>query len=139
MNAPGSPSSPLQMMYFVSPGEAAANFRREPGATTTAQTRSEDLLDDRRGSHGGEGRARGRVAAPGEVLVEALRIDDAHVAQSDARLLLVEGDIVGAGDAFAGGGIDVQQLLDDLPTGEVLLDHALHVLDLEPGVVRVTI
>ena len=30
MNAPGSPSSPLQMMYFVSPGEAAANFHFMP-------------------------------------------------------------------------------------------------------------
>ena len=30
MNAPGSPSSPLQMMYLVSPGEAAANFHLAP-------------------------------------------------------------------------------------------------------------
>ena len=30
MNAPGSPSSPLQMMYLVSPGDAAANFHFMP-------------------------------------------------------------------------------------------------------------
>ena len=30
MNAPGSPSSPLQMMYLTSPGEAAANFHFLP-------------------------------------------------------------------------------------------------------------
>ena len=30
MNAPGSPSSPLQMMYFTSPGDWLANFHLAP-------------------------------------------------------------------------------------------------------------
>ena len=30
MNAPGSPSSALQMMYFVVAGDAAANFHFRP-------------------------------------------------------------------------------------------------------------
>ena len=30
MKAPGSPSSPLQMMYFSSPGERRANFHFMP-------------------------------------------------------------------------------------------------------------
>ena len=30
MNAPGSPSSPLQMMYFTSPGDERANFHFMP-------------------------------------------------------------------------------------------------------------
>ena len=30
MNAPGSPSSPLQMTYFTSPGDCCANFHLAP-------------------------------------------------------------------------------------------------------------
>ena len=69
--------------------------------------------------------ARGLVAAARQVLVEALGVDDADVAQRDARLLrLVEGDVVRAGDALAGGRVDVEQLLDDVAADEVLLDDA---------------
>ena len=143
MNAPGSPSSPLQMMYLVSPGEAAANFHlvpgREPGASAAAQAGGEDLLDDLLRLHGREGLARGLVAAARQVLVQALRVDHADVPEGDAMLRLVEGDVARAGDALAGGGIHIQELLHDLTAREVLLDDRLDVLELEPRVVRVAL
>ena len=143
MNAPGSPSSPLQMMYLIvarrGRGELPLHARREAGAAAAAQAGGEDLLDDLLRRHRRERLARGLVAAPRQVLVQALRVDDADVAQGDAVLRLVERDVVGAGDALAGGGVDVQQLLDDLTAGEVLLDDGLDVLELEPRVVRVAV
>ena len=50
MNAPGSPSSPLQMMYLTSPGDGRGELplhaRGEAGAAAAAQAGGEDLLDD---------------------------------------------------------------------------------------------
>ena len=143
MNAPGSPSSPLQMMYLSSPGEAARELPLQPvGKPAPPRPRrpeasTSSMICLRR--HRRERLARGLVAAPRQVLVQALRVDDADVAQRDALLRLVERDVVGAGDALARGRVDVEQLLDDLPAGEVLLDHGLDVLDLEPRVVRVAV
>ena len=53
MNAPGSPSSPLQMMYFSSPGLWRANFHLVPGgeagAAATAHARLGHHRDDSSG------------------------------------------------------------------------------------------
>ena len=142
MKAPGSPSSPLQMMYLTSPGDGARTSIwpvGKPAPPRPAQARGEDLVDDLVGRHRRERLARGLVAAARQVLVEILRVDDAAVAQRDPRLLAVERDVVCAGDPRAGVGVHVEQLLDDGAAGEVLLDDALDVLDLEARIVRVAV
>ena len=106
MNAPGSPSSALQMRYFSSlldcVGELPLDAGREAGAAAAADARVGDLLDDPLGRLLGERHARGLVAAAREVVVDGLGVDDADVAQRDARLLLVEADVVPVADALAG-------------------------------------
>ena len=46
---------------------------------------------------------------------------------------------MGAGDALAAGRVDVEQVLHDPAPGEMLLDDARHVLELESRVVRVAV
>ena len=111
--------------------------RGKARATATAQAGVKHLLDDLLGAHAGEGLARGLVTAARQVLVEALRVDGAHVAQRDPRLLGVEGDVVGTGDTLAARRVDVEQILHDLAPGEVLLDDARNILELEARIVRV--
>ena len=77
MNAPGSPSSPLQMRYFTSPGESWANFHfmpvgkpapprpRMPDAVTSSMTHSRVFSVQHH--------ARRLVAAARDVLVDASR------------------------------------------------------------------
>ena len=94
------------MMYFSSlrrlARELPLDARREAGAAAAADARVGDLLDDPLGRLLGEHHARGLVAAARHVLVDALGVDDADVAQGDARLLRVEVDVVPVADALAG-------------------------------------
>ena len=119
--------------------ELPLQARREPGAAAAAQTGGEHLLDELLGPHRRERLARGLVAAPREVLVDVLRVDDPDVAQRDALLRLVERDVVGAGDALAGRRVGVEELLDHVATGEVLRDDLLDVPELQPRVVGVAV
>ena len=141
MNAPGSPSSPLQMRYFSSPGllcgERPLRAGREPRAAAAADARVGDALDDPLGRLLGQREARGLVAAAREALLDALRVDDPDVAQGDARLLLVEADLVPVAHDLAGRRVLVHELLDGHAVLEVLVDDLLDVLGLEPAVERV--
>ncbi|OPZ46054.1 MAG: hypothetical protein BWY94_00921 [Actinobacteria bacterium ADurb.BinA094] len=118
-------------------GELPLDAGREPGAAAAADARVGDLLDDLLLGHRRERRARRLVAAAGEVLVEALRVDHAHVAQGDARLGLVEPDVVPVADALAGLGVLVEEALHRTAVPEVLVDHLGHVPRLEMAVQRV--
>ena len=131
MNAPGSPSSALQMMYFSSLFEAFANFHLRPvGKPAPPRPRMPESVTCAM-IHSGvfslSASARGLVAAARDVLVDALRVDDPHVTEGDARLPTVEADVVPVADALAGLLVLVEELLDRRAVLEVLFDHDAHV------------
>ena len=80
----------------------------------------------------GEGLPQGAVAADGEVVLQALRIDLAVQAEDQAGLLLVEGDVILVDDLLARGGIDVEQPVDDLPLQDGLVDDLACVREPDP-------
>ncbi len=118
-------------------GELPLDARGEAGAAAAADARVGDLLDDPLGRLLAESHARGLVAAARQILLDALGIDDAHVAQGDARLLLVEADLVPVADARAGLGVLVEELLDRRAALEVLCDDRADVLGAQVAVQRV--
>ena len=89
MKAPGSPSSALQIRYFVVPAAPRANFHFLPvGKPPPPRPRNPlDFHDVARllRSQRAERTRQGAVAAPGDVLVNARRIDDPAVGQHPAR------------------------------------------------------
>ena len=96
MNAPGSPSSALQMTYFWSPDGlghgAPLEARGVAGAAAAAQPAA-PMISSRTSveRHLGEDLAQGLIAAVGDVVIEALGIDEAEVLRGDPDLLLEEG------------------------------------------------
>src|SRR3972149_6202373 len=74
MNAPGTPSSPLQITYFRSPGASRHSRPFRPV--------------------GGPGAAAGGVDPPGaDVVLDAGRVDVAVLLQHDPLLRGIEGDL----------------------------------------------
>ena len=78
--------------------------------------------------------AQGGVAVHTDVLVDALRVDDAAVAQSDALLVLIELGLGQRGDRALLGHIPVEQAFDDAALHNVLGDDLLHVVHGNVGV-----
>ena len=119
MKAPGSPSSALQMTYFLPgqglriPRECPLHPRGESRAAPARAVRKLHLLDDRRWCHRQDLLQRG-VALVREVLVDGLGVDDAAVGEDDP-LLLCEVGIV-RGDEELGHG---------RAAGEVAVDDGL--------------
>ena len=99
MNAPGSPSSPLQITYFcgarLDTGQVPLLAGGKTGAAAAAQPGIEDLLADAFGRHVAEHLGQRLVAATGDVLFDALRVDAAAVGQHLAHLLAIEGRFSG--------------------------------------------
>ena len=120
MNAPGSPSSPLQTMYLTARAAAAA----KAGVG--------DLLNDLFPAHLEQGFGQRRVAADGEVFLNALGVDVAAVLQHAAGLLLVEGDVLLPLVELAV--LLVAQALDKLAAQDGLLDDLFHVLGVNLGI-----
>ena len=86
--------------------------------------------DDRLGAHAGQHLVQGGIAAPGDVLLDALRIDETAVPQGDLYLLFEEGDFIIPGDLpgqLRGMGIGVR------PEGA--FDDELLLVDAAQGVV----
>src|SRR5664279_1135620 len=80
MKAPGSPSSPLQMTYLVSPGWARPSSHFRPvGKPAPPQAAFENRADLRGGRHGLEAGVQGQVAVAGQVIVQIERVDFAAV------------------------------------------------------------
>ncbi len=72
---------------------------------------------------------RAGVAVLGDVLVDVLGVDDAAVAQGDARLLFIErGLIQGLDGVVIHHGLLVQQPLDNAALEQVLGDDLRHIL-----------
>ena len=118
-------------------GELPLDARGEPGAAAAADARVGDLFDDPLGRLLRERHPGGLVPADGDVRVDGLGIDDADVAQRDARLQLVEADVVPVADALAGLLVLVEEPLDRRAALEVLLDDLGDVPGLEVAVQRV--
>ena len=96
------------MTYFdVSrglPAELPFEPGGKPGAAPAPQARGLDLGDDLFRGHVGEGLAEGLVAAPGDVFLDALGIDEAAVPQGDLHLLLEKGQVIIAGNSGGSSG-----------------------------------
>ncbi len=105
--------------------------RGEAGASAAAEAGEEDLVDDGRGRHLGQGLGQGLVAVEGDVLLDLLRVDPAAVAQDDEPLVLEELDVLHLRDGLLFRRRDVHQLLDGTALEEVLLDEMGDVFDLE--------
>ena len=97
MKAPGSPSSALQQTYFTPSGLTASWVNchflpvGKPAPPRPRRPEARIVVDDLLGRDLlGEDAAQGGVAVHADVLVDALRVDDAAVAQGDAELVLVE-------------------------------------------------
>ena len=90
MNAPGSPSSPLQMTNFLVPCALCDGRPLQPGrvarSAAAPQARPRDLLDDADRRHRGQRVDEGEVAVGGDVLLDPLRVDPAAVLEDDLLL-----------------------------------------------------
>ncbi len=83
-------------------------------AAPSSQVGFLDFLQYLLRSHPGKGLGKRGIAADGQVVVDALRIDTAVGAEDDALLVLVEGDLRFVDDLFVGGRVGIEQTLDDL-------------------------
>ncbi len=121
--------------YAVLALGVAAGFplfpRREPAAAPTPQARGLDLLDDRFRLHG-QGLGQGGIAADGDVVLDAHRLDALVGAQDQAVLLAVEGHRLDAGLLLAGGRVHVQEAFDDPVAQQALADDLRYVLGFHP-------
>ena len=92
MNAPGSPSSPLQTTYFRSPHGfchgAPLQAGRIAAAAAPAQPAFGDLVDHTVGRHFGERRQQRLVAVARDVVVDLFRIDVARILKHHVHLLV---------------------------------------------------
>ena len=99
MNAPGSPSSALQMRYFCAAGVSEGDLPLLPGgearAAAAAQPGGDHRVADLLAGHGGERPGRGGEAAGGQRRVQGGRIDQAAVVEHHPGL---PGEERGVGD-----------------------------------------
>ncbi len=101
--------------------------RRVACAPAAAQAGLLDLGDHLVGGHAGEHLAQRLVPADRDVLVNRLRVNLAAVAQDDAHLLGIEGQVFVLGDRLAARSLFVGQPLDEATLDQGLLDQLGHV------------
>ena len=136
MKAPGSPSSPLQTMYFFEDFcfRAPSHFwpAGKPAAAAAPEAGVDDVLADLLVRHLEQGLLKAGVAALGDVLLDVLGVAAAAVLQHHPVLLLVEGDVrlPGIGHAVQ----VVHQPVDDLPAQHGLFQDLVAVLRLHVDV-----
>ena len=106
-------------------------------AAAAARAGGLDGVDDLLRGHLGQDLGQGLVSVKGDVFVDALRVDDAAVAQRDALLLFIEVDLVqGLGRALLLDGLAAEQVADDAALEQVLVDDLVDVFGLDVGVER---
>ena len=115
-------------------GELPLQAGRETGPAAAAQAGGLHLGQHLGRGHPLEHLAEGRVAVAGDVLADVLRVDHAAVAQRDALLLGVEGDLAVVRDGPVLEGLLVGQALDDASLDQRFLDQVRHVLGLDLAV-----
>ena len=125
MNAPGIPfirvaedilDFPLRLV-----GELPFGAGGETRAAPPPEARSLHLPDDVCRSHFQKRFAGRDVAVPGDVLIDALRINGSPVLEHDQLLLGVEGDVVEGRDGFCGSRLCVEESLHGPALEKVLL------------------
>ena len=103
MNAPGSPSSALQTMYFALGVLVVPRLPFDAGGEARAAAAAEagglDLVDHLLRGELGERLAGGHVAVARDVGVDVVIVHGAAVAQRDLDLFLEEVDVVDLGHA----------------------------------------
>jgi len=103
----------------------------EAGTATAAEPGALDLVDDPLRIVVDEHLREGPVAATGEIVVDRGRVDEAVDVTHDARLPLVEGDVLLESHALAAGGVHVEETLDDAVADHAGLDDLGDVAGLE--------
>ena len=118
-------------------GELPLFARGEARAAPAPQAGGQHGVDDLLGRDVfGEDFTQGGVAVYADVLVDALRVDDAAVAQGDAVLVLVEPGLGQGGGRAVAPLVLVEQALDDAALDDVLGHNLLHVVHRHVGVAR---
>ncbi len=106
--------------------------RGEAAAAAAAQAGNLHFADDLLGLHGEEGLGQGGIAAHGDVVLDAGRVDAPVVLQHDALLHGVEGDFAGRAGLDPGARVFVQQALHHPAAQHGLAVDLLHVRLLHP-------
>ena len=123
------------MMYFDVAGSGAAELPLDPGgkagAAASPQPGLRDLVDHCLGRHVVQHLGQRRVAAGGDVILDAGGVDQAVEVEQVTGLPGVEGNIVLVGDLLSGNGIGVEQAVDDLVAGRRPGDDFVHILRLD--------
>ena len=106
MNAPGSPSSALQITYFGLTGalrhQLPFHAGRETRAAAPAQAAGFDFGDDLFGLHRGEHLAQRGITVAGDVFLDVFRVNQAAIFEDDLLLFGEESEIALGGDDIGG-------------------------------------
>ena len=127
MNAPGSPfvgvADDVLGEILRAPGELPLQAGEEAGAAAAAQPGVFHLAHHVLGRHLVQHLAQRSVTVAGDVLVDAFRVDEAAVAEGDADLFAVEGDVVVQRQGLVLDRLLVGQAFDRAALEQRLLDH----------------
>ncbi len=111
------------------PRKPPLRSRRESRPAAPPQPCALDLSDNLLGGLAGKHGAQGRIAPPGNVVVDLRRIDLAVVRENDPLLLAVKRDLVIV-DAFQPGcGVRIEEAVDDFAVDERFPDNLGHIVD----------
>ena len=106
----------------------------EACTATAAETGIEDRLDNVLGSHGGDNLCESLIAVASDVFVDAFRVDNTAVTESDALLLCIEGSLVESEDVGALYGFAVKELANGITANEMLGNDFVHIFGLNLAV-----
>ena len=106
----------------------------EACTAASAETGIKDGLDNFLGGHGGDDLCESLVAVASDVFVDAFRVDNTAVTESDALLLCIEGSLVESEDVIALYGFAVKELANGVAANEVFGNDFVHIFGLNLAV-----